>query len=381
MPRHKVSCELPPLRQAFSGHVPYPRNQSRQQLLLADLRAACRRFRKTKPQIFYTMREMAEFFKVPLRTVALIYGELEKEGLLNRLRGSHTLLTGRKSAARFPVRGIVGLPIWLDMLVVSGFTRRFNMDLENRLRDQGYVADMIFHATKDEEVAPDFSDQLLKHNLDVVVWQNPHPNSGQNILSLHEHGVRVILVQTLDAKLELPVVTYLQDWRPGHRALMEEWRSSGVRKVWVAIKPTQLHYAAEVRAFTEILAEGGMDFQLFDPDNEPFPKRLAGANKNLGVAFLDTLTADRLCNRAPIEMERLSRYARIALCRGPLRAPYLQHHGVQLEVVAFSAVEMAEKIAADIQILPSLPAGIRHTFDSRYWPQAEGGDSAALEGV
>lgn len=344
--------------------------------LLDELRSACKHLRKPKPQVFYSMRDIVEHFHVPLRTVALVFKDLETEGLLNSIRGSHTLLTGSSSFPRFPVRGVIGLPIWLNTMVLSSYTRRVNMELETRLRALGFVADLIFHHTKDEESHPDFAEQLLSHHLDAVIWQNPHPQSLQNLISLSEHGVRVLVIQTLEAKTSLPAVIYLQDWRPGYDEIARRWSETGVKKVWLPLDPGKLAYQKETSIFVEIMRGHGLKVEICDADVSKFPLHASSrkTGKQEAFAFLEIESADRLCNREPIAMERLARHARLALCRGTIRCPYLQHRGVDIEVVGFCAREISKKLIEDMQILPGIPLGVRHTFKAKYWPDNHSND-------
>jgi len=109
-----------------------------------ELRRAAENLRGEAARTFYSMREVSSFFGLPLRTVAFAYEQLEKEGILNRIRGSRTLLEGKTVAPRTSVRAVVGIPVWLHAIVVSPYSRAFNLELEESLRAHGFVADMIF---------------------------------------------------------------------------------------------------------------------------------------------------------------------------------------------------------------------------------------------
>ena len=268
----------------------FPPGQSQKQFLLDALRTVAKKHRKDKTQAFYSMRELALFFKTPLRTIALVYEVLEKEGLLSRIRGSQTLLTGKKNTLRFPVRGVVGIPIWLDMLVLSSFTRIVNMQLEEGLRQRGYVADLIFHYTKEDETQPEFAARLLQHQLDCVIWQNPSSRSYQNLLSLRDSGIRLLLIQTIDARLDLPAVTYVQDWNPAYHQFARHWKRLGINSVLMPFDPQQIAYRWEVEKFTEILRNQGLAVEPFDGDPSGLLEAcnaLESAGK-IGLAFIDT---------------------------------------------------------------------------------------------
>ena len=370
MARKRIPATLPPLKSVFPKFTGFTETDIKQNVITDAMRAAAKRFRSQKSRAFYTMRDVAAFFSVPLRTVANAYEKLEHEGILSRIRGSQTMLTGRTLVSRDPVRGVIGLPIWLSTLVLSSFTRRVNMELESRLRNLGFVADLIFHHTKREEAQPDFSERLLLHHLDALVWQNPHPQSQSNLITLHERGVRLLVIQTLEAKTDLPAVIYQQDWSPGIHEIASRWSETGVKNVWIPLSPGNLAYKNEAEIFIEILAGHGLRIETVGTDVSKLPQTgpQGKTRRENALAFVDIATADRFCNREPLAMERLAQFARLALCRGPIRCPYLQHRGVQIEVVAFCPDETARKLAEDIQDLQDIPPGIRHTFQARYWP-------------
>jgi len=369
MPRSKSQRALPLIGEVFPFPPSVP-DRHRQAWLAGELRGVCGQLRKPKPQVFYSIREIVDFFGIPLRTVALAFKDLENEGLLNSLRGSRTLLTGTGRISRFPVRGVIGLPNWMNAMVFSSFTRQVNMEFETRLRKLGFVADMIFHDTKEEESHPDFAGQLLSHHLDAVIWQDPHPKSQQNLISLSERGVRLLVIQTPEAKTSIPAVIYLKDWRPGYEEIARRWQESGVKTVWIPLNIEQLAYRSEAATFSGIMREHGLSVEVCGADVSRIPRPASSrrSGRTNAIAFLESDTADLLCNCDPVTMERLSRFSRLAFCRGPLRCPYLRHRGVPIEVVDFSAEEIAKKLVEDIGGLTAIRQGIRHVFSSRYWP-------------
>ena len=364
MSRPKISRALPPLESAFPDFLGLPKEQSHKQFLLEAIRPVAKKLRGDKPRVFYSMRDLACFFKAPLRTIALVYESLEKEGLLSRIRGSQTLLNGRKHGLRFPVRGVIGIPIWLDMLVLSPFTREVNRKLEEELRQRGYVADLIFHYTKQEEALPEFAERLLQHQLDFVVWQNPGPGSYQNLLALRDSGIRVLVVQTTEARTDLPAVIYVQDWAPAHYELAHEWKKLRIRKVVIPYDPDNIAFKWEPELFKATMENQGLEAELFQGDVSALLEicETSVAKGKTGLAFIDTSTANRICNEHPLLLQELARKVTLGFCRGPLWAPYLQRLGVEPYVVAFSPEETALRIVEDIQKLPSIADGVRHTF-------------------
>src|SRR5690606_39275005 len=119
---------------------------------------------------------------------------LDIEGLLARIRGSQTVLCGKQPSTRRPVSAVVGLPISLQAMITSPFECQLQMDLEERLRVRGFVADSIFFRPN-EEFEPAFAERLLRHRLDIIIWHSPHPLASHVLLSLRERGVRLVLLQ------------------------------------------------------------------------------------------------------------------------------------------------------------------------------------------
>ena len=380
MARKKTQTDLPPLASAFPEFKGFSETDIKQQVVFEILRTAARHFRSQKSCKFYTMREVASFFSVPLRTTFLAYEKLETEGLLARVRGSQTLLTGRSSFPRKSIRGVIGLPIWMNTLRLSPFTQQLNMKLETQLRKRGFVADLIFHHLKREETHPDFAERLLQHHLDAVIWHNPHPGSLQILITLTENAVRTIVILTREAKISPGSIVYLQDYSSGIHELARRWSETGVQKAWIPLDLKKLTYKNETTLFEGIFREHGLrvEFCEADASNLPRPPSAKRAVDESAIAFIDIETADRLCNCDPRAMERIKQFARVALCRGPIRCPYLQHSGVRVELIGFCPEEMSKKLADDIQVLPNIVPGIRHTFQAKYWADISQSDMPEL---
>src|SRR5262249_39086027 len=99
MPRAKVSRDLGPLppRTALNG------SHDRSDGLLQLLRSFAIKNQREQSRVFYSVREVAQRFRVPVSTVAKIYRDMEHEGLLSRVRGSKTILQGLRYDRRLSV--------------------------------------------------------------------------------------------------------------------------------------------------------------------------------------------------------------------------------------------------------------------------------------
>jgi hypothetical protein len=371
MSRVIVHRSLPPLKKVLANFSGFPANKSRQQVMIDVLRTAAKRLKSAGSQPFYSMRETAVFFRAPLGTISLVYKALEREGLLNRIRSSRTMLVGKKVLPREAVRGVVGIPIWLHSIVLMVYTRTLAMELEEHLRRSGYVADIIFHAAKEEEAEPEFATRLLRHRLDAVVLHTPVAGCRQNILSLRERGVRVLVIQRKEARLDLPAVIYLQDYQPAYQKMAEHWCRLGIRKVWLWSPLEHLHYKTEVDTFQSILNRRGLEIERVQDTPPQLLKRIRqGASKSpMAVAFLDSTHSEEICNCEPEIIEQISQNARLAFCVGSIRVPYLHFRKIRADVVDFSPKEIASRLADDVCRLPVLPDGLCHTFVAHYYEQ------------
>jgi DNA-binding transcriptional MocR family regulator len=133
MVRKQVIHALPSLQEYVDAFHALDPQTNRQAAILTLLRKAAEKMQGDGSRAFYSMRQITSLFQLPLRTVAIAYEQLEKEGLLNRMRGSQTILEGCSASPRDPVRAIVGLPIWLHAIVVSPYSRGLYFELEERV--------------------------------------------------------------------------------------------------------------------------------------------------------------------------------------------------------------------------------------------------------
>jgi len=313
------------------------------------------------------MREIATYFKASLRTVARAYEILEREGLFSLLRGSQTLLAGTTDSTQKLVRGVVGIPIWLHSMVVSPFTRATWMEVEERLRKNGFVADLIFFRTG-EDCLPDFGERLLEHDLNFIIWHTPHPLASHVRLYLQDHGVRQITIQMKESPMSEFPPTYLLDWQPAYREMANAWRDAGIRLVLIP-NPVYLPSQQAITGFRRFLEGCGMKTRLVEGTASALLENIQGQGVTV-VAFMDQEGADSLCNKNPAIIEHISLTARLAFCRGLIRLPYLEERPTRVDIAGFSPIEIASRIESDFCHQSSrLHMERLHTFEANYQPQ------------
>jgi hypothetical protein len=370
MSRVIVHRSLPPLKKVLQHFSHFPEGKSHQRVMTEELRDAAKILRTTSSKPFYAMREVADFFQAPLSNVARVYKVLEREGLINRIRSSQTMLVGKKVLSREAVRGVVGIPILMYSIAHLIYTRTLAMQLGEHLRRSGYVADIILYSTKEEETDREFAMRLLWHRLDAVILHSPLAGCRHNILSLRERGVRVLVIQHKEAQRDLPAVIYLEDYQPTYQKIAARWHAAGIRKVllWGPLQPSNDQRKAHL--LKTILTERGMDIEFVQDEPRQLLKRIrqrALASKT-AVAFMDGIHSENICKSEPQVIERISQIARLAFLCGNDPGPYLQSR-IRVDRVELSAMEIASKLANDILRLSVLPDGTCHTFTAHYHEQ------------
>jgi len=371
MPHAYIVRKIPPLDQVLARFTGFPPKQSKQAVILAELRRVSRRLQRAGPESFYSMREVASFFHVPLRTVAITYEALEQEGLLIRLRGAQTKLAGKKSAAQSPVRGVVGLPIWLSSIASSPYMRTLHIDLNERLRRHGFVTDSIFFNTS-EDRHPEFADRLHTHRLDWIIWFGANFRSSSIFLTLRDRGIRQIVVLPEETPLNLPLPVYLQDWDKAYRCLAADWAAAGIRRVMIPHPADSLVTQRVARHFANVLKSFKISLDVAEthhPGKFAEAAHRACARGRTAVAFLEMVSANEVCNGHPQIMADIARTTRLGFCRGPVIVPFFSQESVVADVVGCDPLEISKRIVSDLASQAPLPATTEARFDALYHPR------------
>ncbi len=369
MARKRIINDLPPIKDAFPSFQGFAPEQSRQQVITQLLRECARAHQRKDARPFYAMREVAAFFGAPLRTVAISYETLDTEGFLARIRGSQTMLAGKITSARKPVNAVVGLPIALQSMIFSPFECRLQMELEDRLRERGYVADSIFFRPN-EDYEPAFAERLVRHNLDIIIWHYPHPLASHVLLSLRESGVRLVLLQPVESPMCISARTHVLSWQNAYRAMAVHWSHAGITRA-VFVKPAHLLSRRALKQLIPILAGHGIETRMIDATDTALIQHVATAPAagKTALGFMDLATADALCNGHPELIEHISRHTRIAFCRGAVRVPRLVTQRICVDVVDLDPASLAGGVVDDLCDVKNKQEGLRATFHAEYQPQ------------
>ena len=315
------------------------------------------------------MREVAGHLQMALASVFAVYQALEREGLITRMRGANTMLSGKEVSSRQVVRGVIGISVWLPAMISLPYTGTLTIELEEHLRHFGYVADFIFHRHLNEEAQPEFLDRFLNHQLDAVIIHTPPPSSRQNILSLRERGTRAVVLTAKGSDWNPPGIVYLLDSLPAYHQLAAQWRKRGIRKVWLWNPPGSKPAEKRRENLAHVFEKHGLQPLLSDEQPTQFLKAVEKGAKKMDSAVALGITDSDICNHEPLMIERISQVARLGFLSGRIYAPFMRTRNILVDIVDYSPIEIASRLAEDIHRLSVLPDGTRHTFVAKYHEQ------------
>ncbi len=352
---------LPPLATLFPNGPKLPPSQTQTFALLNALRRIARQLRGTVPQPFYTTREIAAFFGVPKTTVVRVYGELQMEGWLVRLRSSVTMLAAVHPQPRHPVRGVVGLPVWRPGYVQLPDWQMFFTEMENQLRHHGFVADLIFYSGG-EDTLPEFGDRLLAHDLDALLWYRPHPNCLPLMSALTDAGVRVFLVT--NPGYDLPYPRYEQSYYRAVAQGLMEWKRRGLKAANFLRAVVASYEDARWRQITQ---QAGLTPTLLGERDWPAFVRRRRDSLTDGLVCVDDQWLSKF---PPAEMLRLLRTMPVMFLHRPMLAT-LSLAGLRADVVCHDWPRIAHRIADDLAAAKPTKPGIVATFEAEWFPRTD----------
>lgn len=351
MSRRAVIRELPPLRSVLP---PLGRGSrgNRSESLLPRLRAVAERVRQDHAVAFYSMRQVAVVFDVSMKAVARAYKTLQSEGSLLCLRGSRTMLEGRKRRPLRPVRGVVGMVVHLPSFVGSSGWHEFYMTMEEELRRRDYVADFVFYRA-DDDISPDFVERLLRHNLDILLWYAP-PFDDQafricvatTMASMRDAGVKTVTAGDIQGTClqYLLIPEHIEELR-----VMRSWGRDGVTDVHLWVPPDELILWAESElvGIVSAVKEAGLQWSVERVVADDVSARAASLPASAGLVFQSTEWLSRLFDAQPTAMRRLCANRRILLAETPLH-PVPGGRGIVVEARFSNMTVLAKRIAVDI---------------------------------
>lgn len=321
------------------------RNETSSDALLRLLRRVARAGRAARDQTFYSLREIANQYRLPLSLVSRVFARLETEGLLGRVRGSRTVLHGRKFDRHLYVRGVVGIPVSIFRFSAFAGYRSFVTSLRRKLRRHGFMPAAIFYEQA-ENRGNFLAQSLLEARADVVVWFSPRRDSRETIAALHDAGVRVIGVS--DSMASAVPCRYWIEREAALRAVLREWRAAGITSS-VVVTAERGASPADEESYRLISEEQTLPSEIVtlkEVDPQPVLRRIWRTQK-CGI-LLTRSAAAFLASRQPEIFARLTKKGRVALVEGPVSVSFATIHDGTIDLIAVDWEKVADRIVADL---------------------------------
>jgi hypothetical protein len=371
MPRKKVQRGLPQLPKLRAL-----RNDEHKAARLTEvLRRIAIANRTESPQTFYSLREVADHFAVPLSTASRAYSLLEKDSLLCRLRGSKTILAGSVSGRQLTVRGVIGMPASLSCLVASQDYRTFFLRARRELRMRGFVTEVTYFE-KRELWNGELSGRLKRYQVDTVLWYLPETAAHETIGSLQDAGVSVIGIS--DGGLATINSRYEVRRNAATRQLLRTWRTSAaIEKVSVLSAPDR-GSAADGERLQALLEQEGWQFEFVNLTSFKTEALLALPvwNDSSGLLLLSS-AASVLSFRTPDLLIALLGKRRVALLDGPIGIPFGSFPPeARVDLIYVDWQHVAEHLANDLMRPSADRTDAPAVFEAEARPQVVAADYA-----
>lgn len=374
MARKTVPRALPPLARLFPRFRGFGPADHQLASLQQMLRQAIRRVRRNQPHAFYSMREVSEFFGVPLSNVALAYKKLAGEGLLTQVRGSMTLVASRKMRPRIAVRAVVGVPIWVDGFVIMQDLPAFHPTLEDELWRYNVLTHFIFYKHM-EQADPSFTERLLAHKWDYLIWFTPPSNAVQTMETVRDNGVHLVVVG--DKTRRFPNQQYVLDWDDALSKGVDAWKRDGISSVVISRPPLRsclnIYFAFHDLAILQRALTGKqLPHRFHDFDIDDFRGYVSDLIRGpeVGVIFVNHFWIATLLSYAPVEMLELFQKRRVMLTRVPPNLPADPPRNVLVDIVALDWRNVVRRVAKDVATQKRGEIRKPVTFAAEWTPRA-----------
>jgi len=311
------------------------------------LREAAKASQAAEPQLFYSLREVVQRFRIPLSLGAGIYRQLEREGILRPIRGSGTLLEGLKGTRNARVKGVVAIAASLSRFVSHQDYRTFVIAMGRELRGHDLAAAETFYGGAD--TGSGLVDRLRACHPDKVIWYRPPKLLREVLPRLHDIGLPIVGVN--DGGFSRACFQYEISREPALIKIVREWKSEGLDQVKVATGPMRSPIVEErIGRILEELDVGIKSVSLGSQSPRRFLDSLA-KGRNFGVVILNS-AASSLAVGAPEALSRLSERRRLAFVDGPVSVLSTKLSDVTVDLVTIDWESLAKRIADDLWAPP-----------------------------
>lgn len=332
----------------------------KEQHVFESLRAAALHHRNRHAQPFYAVREVSRAFAIPISSVSRVYGRLEREGLVTRIRGSHTLLRGVSNQRTVTIQGIIAMPAALSCFLTLLDYRLFFLTVRRTLRTRGFVTLAIYF---DESELRDGSlaDRLKLYQVDTVVWYLPGAAAQNTIRQLHDMGIRVIGIA--DGGLPAILCHYGIHRERALRQVLRTWRSVGrIERVTVVLCPGRSSRADQER-LEELLITERFEFDTAELTDRSLDT-LVSSLSSPGVIIMSP-AGSLLGFRKPDLLKALLQQHRVAFLDGAIAIPFAALPNARCDIVSVDWQTVAERLAQDLTSVPKNGDIKRVSFDAK----------------
>jgi len=359
MSRARISPDLGPLPRGSALKAGHNKTAS----LLEVLRSLAVKNQREQPRVFYSLREVARRFKVPVSTVAKVYHDMEQEGLLSRVRSSKTVLNGLRDNRQLSVRGFVGLPALISHFIAIQDYRTFLLCMRRELWLRGFATTMLFFRHV-EAADGRLSDQLKSLEVDTVIWLQPGRSAKETFLRLSDLGIRLIAISQVGTP-STPSRYYV--WRErAIEALVKEWKDqNSFRKITVVDSKDYRSPVTEevLRVILHNLEIEPVIRTFHGEDSSSFLRDLC-RNTTDGIIFPSSGLASMFAFRNPGHIVDLLGVQHVAFIDGPIDMPFAKIPNVPVDLVTVNWQAVAESIVNDLITREAYDRNRNTTFEA-----------------
>jgi hypothetical protein len=313
--------------------------------LLSLLREIALSNRTEQPQTFYSLREVAQNFTLSVSIVSRSFLLLEDEGLLGRIRGSRTVLHGRKYDRKLHVRGVVGIPVSIFRFSALADYRALILQLRRQLRRRGFMPAAVFFE-RNEIRNGSLTSNLLQAKVDTILWFSPDRECQATVAAVRDAGVRVIGVN--DNVLPSIPCRYEIRRDPALRAILRQWRASGLTSTVVVTEPRG-HSAVEEERCRVMSEDELLPAETLTIGEGQLKRVLTALFRRENRGILLTGSAAAFCAvREPEAFHDLLRKCRVALVDGPISMLFARAPVVTVDLITVDWKTLASCIVSDL---------------------------------
>ncbi len=329
MPRYPNQSPLPPLKKTLPQFRALQKDRPKVEQVATLLNKVIIENRTTHNLTFYSTRDIARFFNTSQNTATLAIQRLEAEGLLRRVRGSHTVMLGNRIIAQSRIRAVAGLMSW-------DFAQRFSTihgtlirHMAEELWPHQIALDIIPHYDLGER-RPDLNETLKRHIVDFMIWPFPFDHHLEHLFFLQDRGIRslVIGVEGVHTPFKPEI---LVDFRTPYEQLLQYWKEEhGIRRV-IVVTPREFTPRRRIKLFSTIAREAGFNCHI-ESNSYTLPSEiLAREEEKIGIVLLDEHTMAEFTFYDPPAFVELVRRHRILFGNGNINVPFVPHGESRVE--------------------------------------------------